>query len=69
MWPFKRDDPMTKTTTKRVLMPQRACVCGHRSYGTGAFSDLLHCNGCGAVYYIDIPQPVAKYEEVCDGNK
>ena len=67
MWPLKCDEKSAKT--RLVLVPQRACVCGHKHYSAGKFSDLLNCTRCGAVYYTGVLQPVARYEEVCDENK
>lgn len=46
-----------------VLTAKQPCSCGSMSYGSGGFSDLVHCNNCGCVYFIhSIKNPVARYE-------
>ena len=62
MWPFKRDETMTKT--KRKLLTLRDCHCGKRSYGAGQIGDVVHCRGCGALYYLAVSTPVAQYADV-----
>lgn len=46
----------------RVLRPLKACHCGEKSYGRTCFEDVVRCNNCGTMYFIDfVDSPVAEY--------
>jgi ribosomal protein L33 len=47
------------------LVALRPCPsCGESTYGHGRVIDLINCENCGAVYYIGVKNPVAKFEKV-----
>jgi hypothetical protein len=48
---------------KQVLKchPKRHCACGAKDYSRFNFDDMVHCNSCGAVYFLGVLNPVAKW--------
>jgi hypothetical protein len=45
------------------LINKRHCWCGAMDYTKSGFPDLVNCNSCGAVYYLNAINPVATWEE------
>jgi len=51
-----------KKEKKEIIIGIRKCNCGCDGYDKGNFTDIVHCNNCGALYtiYPGIVNPVAK---------
>ena len=56
MWPFERIEREVS-----YLQTQRNCACGYSHFSVGTLPDTVSCNSCGAMYYIAVLEPVAKY--------
>jgi len=38
---------------KRKVKVLRPCSCGYHGVSVTRWDDIVHCNGCGQMYYID----------------
>jgi len=49
---------------KRKVKILRPCRCGYHGVSGTRWDDIVHCNGCGQMYYIDstVKDRIAKIE-------
>lgn len=52
--------PSQEVNVKMSLEALIPCRCGNKNYKRGGFPDLVHCTGCGLIYYLVANKPVAQ---------